>query len=164
MLLELAQKICQKFRQGHQSNNEFYVIYKSGPFMSESRFLEALLVRSADGELKKSSVYHPIFSLFPIHGTNLWVEEITSKTFLARDAGCTNYIGKSVIQQHHHVPTSLQKKVSPILKTPYAAAGHSVLDLAFGCRLNWNLNSQISNNFDIMIVESKVKFQKKLNG
>ena len=52
MLLELAQKTCQKIHQGHQSNNEFYVIYKSGPFMSESRFLEAPLVRQADSELK----------------------------------------------------------------------------------------------------------------
>ena len=39
--------------QGHQSNNEFYVIYKSAPFMAESRFLEAPLVRQVDGELNK---------------------------------------------------------------------------------------------------------------
>ena len=64
-----SQKFVTKIRQnkepkepqGHQSN-EFYIIYKSGPFMLESRFLEAPLVRQADGELKKSSVYHPIFS------------------------------------------------------------------------------------------------------
>ena len=53
---KIHQKICQKIiaikPQGHQSNNEFYVIYKSAPFMAESRFLEAPLVRQVDGELK----------------------------------------------------------------------------------------------------------------
>ena len=28
----ICQKICQKICQGHQSNNEFYIIYKSLPF------------------------------------------------------------------------------------------------------------------------------------
>ena len=28
----------------------------------------------------------------------------------------------------------------------------------------WNLNSQISDNFDILIMVSKAKFEKKLNG
>ena len=52
-----SQKFATKIRQnkepqGDQSNKEFYVIYKSGPLMSESRFLEASLFRQADGSLK----------------------------------------------------------------------------------------------------------------
>ena len=43
--------------------NEFYVIYKSLPSMAESRFLEAPLVRQADGELKE---YYQIFKILEV--------------------------------------------------------------------------------------------------
>ena len=47
-----VKKFVKKFvKQGHQSNNKFYVIYKLGPFMTESWFLEAPLVQQADSEL-----------------------------------------------------------------------------------------------------------------
>ena len=47
-----VKKFVKKFvKQGHQSNNEFYLIYKSEPFMTESQFLEALLVQQSEDEL-----------------------------------------------------------------------------------------------------------------
>jgi hypothetical protein len=48
-----VKKVIPKEPQGHQSNNDFYVIYKSGPFVpGQSRFLEASLVRKRTASLK----------------------------------------------------------------------------------------------------------------
>ena len=62
-------KFVTKEPQGHQSNNELYVIYKSGPFMAGSRFLEASLVhkRTASLEIRMllyNELHHNVLCTF----------------------------------------------------------------------------------------------------
>ena len=62
---KIVKKIHQKNRsQGHQGNNELYLIYKSGPFVpGQSRFLEASLVRKRTASLKNPGIFRNIAML-----------------------------------------------------------------------------------------------------